>query len=132
RSLGDNRRSGASAVARGTAEGVTIVSHCDARELSRRTLAFCRNVSRLCRSRRASVPPARVVESAATLPYSRQSSRLARRMNLCGKPALITVARADGIHRLNRQGRRKKLIFAAPGNCAVWTTLDHNDRNELC
>ncbi len=41
-----------------------------------------------------------------------------------------TVARADGIHRLNRQGRRKNLIFAAPGNCAVWTTLDHNDRNE--
>src|SRR6266849_6948018 len=41
-----------------------------------------------------------------------------------------TVAGADGIHRLNRQGRRMKLIFAASGNCAVQAALDHNNRND--
>src|SRR5207248_2300238 len=52
-------------------------------------LAACKKDSRCCRSRNASVPPAHVVESAATrLPYPRQSSRLARRRNLWRKPAL--------------------------------------------
>src|SRR5579859_4410741 len=49
----------------------------------------CRKDSRCCWSRRASVPPERVVESAATaLLYSRHSSKLQRRMNLWRKPAL--------------------------------------------
>src|SRR6266566_5172029 len=56
---------------------------------SLRLTDVCKKDSRCCWSRRASVPPARVVESAATaLAYARHASNLARRRNLCRKPAL--------------------------------------------